>query len=494
MAGAVAHRARCQGHWIFAPPHTDPSLFDLCASGCGSDICGDVTEACRGRARAGGLRAGDRHPHGRPGSGAGLLRGPARHLCDQCDGNRDRAAGDPLGAERAGCDRGDERQVYHNDGGGAGLSPRATTWADRIPIAARRLAPSSLPLSFRHCLRDGACRVATARAGNVIGGGDWSPFRVVPDAPAFQGRNAGRLRYPQAVRPWQYVLDPLAGYLMLAQAMVSDPAGAPARAQFCPASSTAAARSAELVEALSARWGGRPGWRPDPEEHLHEASLLTLDATRAPSYLGWRPQLSFEDAVTWTADWYRAFWNRKCRRRHPPADRSVFRTARIEPADRSVGKSGGPREGRHPRRRLRDPARGRDRHEFRTDGPDRPASDALAHHEVLRLPWLRGVRAGARLQGRRGEEFFPAFCRSGKRPQASISRPGPWSGAGGIRKPGKFISSTPGSTTMTGGRLRRLAPIVGGETFMLTYGDGVSDVPLDRLLVLPPPAGKAGRR
>jgi CDP-glucose 4,6-dehydratase len=116
------------------------------------------------------------------------------------------------------------------------------------------------------------------------------------------------LRYPQAVRPWQHVLDPIAGYLMLAQALIDNPADAPPAINFGPdADGVRPVR--ELVEALSRRWGGRPGWQPDPREHPHEAPLLTLDASRAQARLGWRPQLAFEDAVAWTADWYRAFWN-----------------------------------------------------------------------------------------------------------------------------------------------------------------------------------------
>jgi CDP-glucose 4,6-dehydratase len=116
------------------------------------------------------------------------------------------------------------------------------------------------------------------------------------------------LRYPQAVRPWQHVLDPLAGYLMLAQAMVAEPGGAPPALNFGPDAESFRPVS-DLVDAFTARWGGRPGWRPDTNEHPHEASLLTLDATRARALLGWRPLLAYDDAVTWTADWYRAFWN-----------------------------------------------------------------------------------------------------------------------------------------------------------------------------------------
>ena len=151
--------------------------------------------------------------------------------------------------------------------------------------------------------------IATARAGNVIGGGDWSPFRVVRDlVEAFETGKPVAVRYPQAVRPWQHVLDPLAGYLMLAQAMVTDPDSVPAALNFGP--DAQCFRSvADVVEAFASRWGGRPGWRLDTGEHPHEAQFLSLDASRARALLDWRPMLSFEDAVTWTADWYRALWN-----------------------------------------------------------------------------------------------------------------------------------------------------------------------------------------
>jgi CDP-glucose 4,6-dehydratase len=116
------------------------------------------------------------------------------------------------------------------------------------------------------------------------------------------------LRHPQSVRPWQHVLDPLAGYLLLAQTMVTESASAPPALNLGPdADCMRSVR--ELVEALSRHWGGRPGWWPDFDQHPHEDALLSLDASRARAQLGWRPQLAFDEAVAWTADWYRAFWN-----------------------------------------------------------------------------------------------------------------------------------------------------------------------------------------
>jgi CDP-glucose 4,6-dehydratase len=179
------------------------------------------------------------------------------------------------------------------------------------PYSASKACAEILIVSFRRSFFEPAGRptVATARAGNVIGGGDWSPFRVVRDiVEAFETGKPVALRYPEAVRPWQHVLDPLAGYLMLAQAMVTDPDGVPAALNFGP--DTQSFRSvSELVQAFTSRWGGRPGWRLDASEHPHEAQFLTLDATRARELLDWRPLLSFDEAVTWTADWYRTLRN-----------------------------------------------------------------------------------------------------------------------------------------------------------------------------------------
>jgi CDP-glucose 4,6-dehydratase len=126
---------------------------------------------------------------------------------------------------------------------------------------------------------------------------------------AFEEGKPVALRNPQAVRPWQHVLDPLAGYLMLSQAMVSGAHGrVPDALNFGPDMQSFRSVS-ELVQALSSHWGGRPGWRLDIDEHPHEAQVLTLDATCARARLAWRPLLCFDEAVSWTADWYKAFWN-----------------------------------------------------------------------------------------------------------------------------------------------------------------------------------------
>jgi CDP-glucose 4,6-dehydratase len=144
------------------------------------------------------------------------------------------------------------------------------------------------------------------RAGNVIGGGDWSKDRLIPDCVrALKSNEKVALRFPEAIRPWQHVLEPLSGYLALAQALVQAPAGAPRAVNFGP-DAASFCRVREVVDAFSARFSGRPGWQRDAGEHPNEAAALTLSSELAQSSLGWRPLLDVNESLAWTADWYKA--------------------------------------------------------------------------------------------------------------------------------------------------------------------------------------------
>lgn len=148
--------------------------------------------------------------------------------------------------------------------------------------------------------------LATARAGNVVGGGDWSEDRLVPDI--VRSLLAGapvELRYPQAVRPWQHVLEPLKGYLMLAERLATRPDATPTAVNFGPAPSDAFS-VAQVVELLGGALGGL-GWRPQPGEHPPEAGHLTIDSRLAHRALGWHPRLDARECFRWTAEWYRAW-------------------------------------------------------------------------------------------------------------------------------------------------------------------------------------------
>lgn len=157
------------------------------------------------------------------------------------------------------------------------------------------------------CYRDSyfrsGARVATARAGNVIGGGDWAEARIVPDlVRALDGEGPVVLRYPDAVRPWQHVLEPLSGYLAYAQAL-AEGRDLPPALNFGPRAESFLTVS-QVVDAFSEHFDGRPGWSLDPGQHPPEAGLLTLDHDLATRVLGWRPRLSMADTIHWTAAWY----------------------------------------------------------------------------------------------------------------------------------------------------------------------------------------------
>ena len=148
--------------------------------------------------------------------------------------------------------------------------------------------------------------LATARAGNVIGGGDWASHRLVPDlARAAMTGSPAIIRYPGAVRPWQHVLDPLAGYLRLAQCLLDDPSRYSGAWNFGPSPDSMASVET-IVAKLAARWHGKLKWSVDAAAQAHEAERLLLDSSKAAAGLSWRPRLKLDDALDLTANWYSA--------------------------------------------------------------------------------------------------------------------------------------------------------------------------------------------
>ena len=156
-------------------------------------------------------------------------------------------------------------------------------------------------------LAEHGCAVATARAGNVIGGGDWSIDRLIPDlVRGFLADEPVRIRRPQAIRPWQHVLEPLHGYILLAEHLLShDPRFATAF-NFGPADDDAQPVG-WIVERMTGFWGGSASWVLDPDPGVHEAGYLKLDASRARAELGWQPRLHLEQALLWLVDWYKTW-------------------------------------------------------------------------------------------------------------------------------------------------------------------------------------------
>jgi CDP-glucose 4,6-dehydratase len=150
--------------------------------------------------------------------------------------------------------------------------------------------------------------VASARAGNVIGGGDWALDRLVPDIMrAWAVNQPVVIRNPEAVRPWQHVLEPLAGYLALAERLFNDGASFAEAWNFGPSDSDARPVS-YLVSELARLWGDGAAWQSVELEQIHEAHLLRLDSSKARAQLGWTPHWSLDRTLAETVEWYRVFY------------------------------------------------------------------------------------------------------------------------------------------------------------------------------------------
>jgi CDP-glucose 4,6-dehydratase len=191
----------------------------------------------------------------------------------------------------------DSEHSFHEDDRLGGSDPYSGSKAcAELAIAAYRES------AFRS---SGSPRIISVRAGNVIGGGDWSADRLVPDlVRAFRSRKPARLRYPDATRPWQFVLDALHGYLSVAE-QASAGADLPHSFNFGPHERDA--RTVRwLADTMATRWGDGASWCQPDDDGPHEAKMLALDSTRAQRVLGWAPVLDIDTAIAWTTDWYKS--------------------------------------------------------------------------------------------------------------------------------------------------------------------------------------------
>jgi CDP-glucose 4,6-dehydratase len=154
---------------------------------------------------------------------------------------------------------------------------------------------------------DGKTAIASGRAGNVIGGGDWANDRLIPDIlRAVAGNMPVMIRNPLAIRPWQHVLEPISGYLMLCQAMWENPAAAEGAWNFGPSADDA--RPVQwIVERMCKLWGGDARWIPDESVQPHEAHYLMLDTSKARAGLGWTPRWTLAQALASIVEWQRAW-------------------------------------------------------------------------------------------------------------------------------------------------------------------------------------------
>jgi CDP-glucose 4,6-dehydratase len=180
------------------------------------------------------------------------------------------------------------------------------------PYSASKACAELVTSAYRDSFHaNGGARVASARAGNVIGGGDWAKDRIIPDiVRAANAKTRAVIRNPMSVRPWQHVLEPLAGYLLLGARLLRGDAGMTGAWNFGPRDDEAVP-----VGSLARRFVSRLGLGVEESLDLRasdpnaptETKLLRVDSMKARSDLGWRPVLSVDEAVDMTAEWYRAF-------------------------------------------------------------------------------------------------------------------------------------------------------------------------------------------
>ena len=156
-------------------------------------------------------------------------------------------------------------------------------------------------------LKDAGIGMATVRAGNVIGGGDWAQDRLIPDVlRAFQDKRPVLIRNPYSIRPWQHVLEPLSGYLLLAERLCATGQTDSEGWNFGPFDQDA--RTVQwIVEYLCEDWSDDASWTLQPGEHPHEASFLKLDISKARQRLQWTPRWSLETALKRITEWHRAW-------------------------------------------------------------------------------------------------------------------------------------------------------------------------------------------
>jgi CDP-glucose 4,6-dehydratase len=169
---------------------------------------------------------------------------------------------------------------------------------------AAELAISSYRNSF---FQDKNKNIASVRAGNVIGGGDWSPFRIVVDlVNAIEQNKPLEIRSPLAVRPWQHVLEPLGGYLLLGAKMIDQPGSFTEAWNFGP-DQQSICNVKTLVNEILNQWGAGEWKDISDKVAKHEAKLLSLDISKARFYLNWKPVLDLQNTIEFTVDWYKNY-------------------------------------------------------------------------------------------------------------------------------------------------------------------------------------------
>jgi CDP-glucose 4,6-dehydratase len=198
------------------------------------------------------------------------------------------------------------------------------------PYASSKACAEIVSAAFRSSyfpiekLQEHHVALATARAGNVIGGGDWSEDRLIPDLiRGFQTKQPVLIRHPKAIRPWQHVLEPLHGYMLLAEQLLAQQTPFASAFNFGPANEDAWPVE-QIASAVADIWGEGASWLPDSKPSVHEANLLRLDSSKARAELGWKPRLTIATGLEWTMAWYKAWQRGVDMRRHTEAQIAVY--------------------------------------------------------------------------------------------------------------------------------------------------------------------------
>ncbi len=288
------------------PPDTSPNLFDVaCASDGIRSILGDVRDLAAVEAAVDAaepdivlhmaaqalVRRGYRDPVG---TYATNVQGTV-HLLDALRRRSNARAVLVVTSDKCYRNR-EEAEPFREDAPMGGDDPYSSSkgCAELVVAAYRRayFAPAGHGL-------------ASARAGNVIGGGDWAEDRLISDVVRHFAAGAPvAIRNPHAVRPWQHVLDALAGYFALAERLYEAPQTVAGSFNFGPSAGDACSVG-DIVTRMATLWGGGR-WTEAPEKGPHEARHLTLDASKADALLGWSPRLSLDEALAWVVEWHRA--------------------------------------------------------------------------------------------------------------------------------------------------------------------------------------------
>jgi CDP-glucose 4,6-dehydratase len=214
-------------------------------------------------------------------------------------------------------------KVYENREAGVDF-PENAPLGGHDPYSASKAAAEILTSAYRRSFFDArGVPVVTARAGNVIGGGDWAVDRLIPDLwRAFETGQPVAMRSPGSVRPWQHVLDPLYGYLLYLQQRVNGQAGLADAMNFGPPREPVRT-VLEVAQRFSASLGAAGLWTvQEGAKNMHESRFLSIDSRQAAQSLGWRTALPVDEAVQWTGEWYRAY--------HAHADLAEFSHCQID--------------------------------------------------------------------------------------------------------------------------------------------------------------------